>query len=585
MKILAFIGLLILSVMTHPVQAMAARDVNNFRISSYDISYVLSKDDQQRSVLETTEMITAEFPLYDQNHGLERSLPASYDGHPIKLKVTSITDEKGESIPYTVNNSNGMKVLRIGDGGEYVRGKHTYRIAYAQHDVTRFFDDNNRDEWYWDTNGTAWQVPIEALTVTARFEKGTVSSRVGEPSCYQGVAGSTNLCMLMGNNETGYTVKAANLKPGENITMAYGFNKGTFASYEPSTADIFMSVWKISLLVTSFLGLVAVVILSIIFSRRQNRSKELHTIVTEYIPPKGVSVLAASQVVNVLSSAFSAQLIDFAVRHYIEIIETKAKSVWKAAEYDIKIITDPSSLLEEEKEILIDMFGVLPKVGDRLRLSTLQNDMKYFSRTKDNDKKLRHLVEGAYALREKVPAVSKFFYKWSIGLLIFGIVTLSPVLLVIAGVAAIQGFVVRPLTDKGLELRRYVLGLDKYIKAAEAERLKLLQGPDTAQKIGEAVDISNPGQLVKLYERALPYAILFGREKDWAKRLGEFYETADTRPDWYSGNAAFSAVVFSSSLANFSTTAAYSGGSSSTSGSTGGGASGGGGGGGGGGGW
>ena len=206
-------------------------------------------------------------------------------------------------------------------------------------------------------------------------------------------------------------------------------------------------------------------------------------------------------------------------------------------------------------------------------------------RTTDNDKKLKALIEGEYALREKSPKVSGYFYKWAIFMLIAGILTLSPVLLIFAGIVALQGGAIRPLTDKGLELRRYVLGLDKYIKAAEAERLKFLQGPETAQKIGESVDVNNPGQLVKLYERVLPYAILFGREKEWAKRLGDFYATTQTNPDWYNGSGTFNAIVFASAVSNFSSAASYSGGSSSTSGSSGGGSSGGGGGGGGGGGW
>ena len=172
-------------------------------------------------------------------------------------------------------------------------------------------------------------------------------------------------------------------------------------------------------------------------------------------------------------------------------------------------------------------------------------------------------------------------------MLIIGLLTLSPALLLVAAIVAGFGFFIRPLTDKGFELRRYVLGLDKYIKAAEVERLKFLQGPDTAKKIGESVDVNNTGQLVKLYERVLPYAILFGREKEWAKRLGDFYATTQTSPSWYSGTTAFNAAVFSSTLGSFSSAASYSGGSSSSSsgGSSGGGSSGGGGGGGGGGGW
>ena len=111
------------------------------------------------------------------------------------------------------------------------------------------------------------------------------------------------------------------------------------------------------------------------------------------------------------------------------------------------------------------------------------------------------------------------------------------------------------------------------------------QSPERAEKV-DIKDPTKPAQLVKLYERVLPYAVLFGQEKEWSKRLGEYYARTNSSPDWYTGNTAFNAVVFSSMMSNFSTAVSTtSASSSSTGGSSGGGSSGGGGGGGGGGGW
>ena len=102
------------------------------------------------------------------------------------------------------------------------------------------------------------------------------------------------------------------------------------------------------------------------------------------------------------------------------------------------------------------------------------------------------------------------------------------------------------------------------------------------QSLGDVA--SDPKLLVTLYERVLPYAVLFGQEKEWNKQLGAYYETAGNSPDWYIGQSAFNAAVFSSAMSSFSQASASSY-SSSGSGSSGGGFSGGGGGGGGGGGW
>ena len=112
----------------------------------------------------------------------------------------------------------------------------------------------------------------------------------------------------------------------------------------------------------------------------------------------------------------------------------------------------------------------------------------------------------------------------------------------------------------------------------------MLQSPEGVEKIGSS-DPGDPAQLVKLYEKALPYAVLLGQEKEWTKRIGDYYEASDSSPNWYSGNTAFNAAVFATAMSGFTSSVSATSASSSSGGSSGGGSSGGGGGGGGGGGW
>jgi uncharacterized membrane protein len=132
-------------------------------------------------------------------------------------------------------------------------------------------------------------------------------------------------------------------------------------------------------------------------------------------------------------------------------------------------------------------------------------------------------------------------------------------------------------------MRDYLLGLRMYMRLAEADRLKVLQSPHG--ELTEKINIDDKTQLVKLYERLLPYAMLFGIEKQWASEFAKLY---DQPPDWYAGNAAFNAVYFAAAMNSFSVASAASftpPSNSSSSGFGGGGFAGGGGGGGGGGGW
>jgi hypothetical protein len=146
----------------------------------------------------------------------------------------------------------------------------------------------------------------------------------------------------------------------------------------------------------------------------------------------------------------------------------------------------------------------------------------------------------------------------------------------IAGVVSLIVSMHAPLTVEGAEVRDHVAGLDLYIRVAEADRLRVLQSPSGALK--KPIDTSNSRTVVHLYELVLPWAILLGREKDWARVMEIAY--SGESPAWYAGSVPFTASAFSTSLSTLTSAAA----ASSTAGSGGGGSAGGGGGGGGGGG-
>lgn len=571
------------------VGARSSSSKNNFTFTSFDIQYELSRDGEGRSVLKTEETLVAHFPNPHQNRGIERAIPSRYNGHSTHVSVRSVTDETGTSLPFTTRTDNEYKIVRIGDPNVYVQGTKTYKITYTQRDVTRTFNDTGRDEWYWDTNGTEVLVPISQLSVRVKIDPSLTASRAGEPVCYQGRYGDSKRCSMTMGEDGSYTVMAADLARHENVTVAFGFEKGTFAQPKLSFVEQVLPYLIAIQVVTAVVAAILVAIFSVLYQRRTYRTKEVKPIIAEYIPPKDASVMVASKVALRPQYALTAQLIDLAVRRYISIVETEPAKFLRTAQYDIVIAQDLSTLREEEREVITDMFGSTPKVGDRLALQSLKKDHMYAYRLLDNNKKITTLMRSSYGLFEKNPQATQFFKRAGIVMVVVAILSLSIPFLTVAGILFVLSKTIRPLSDSGVVLRRYVLGLDTYIKASETERLAFLQGPDTAEKVGYAVDTQNPGQLVKLYERVLPYAILFGRERNWAKHLGTLYESAHQDPDWYRGTSAFNAALFVSALGTISqTTASYSGSgasSSSSGGSGGGGFSGGGGGGGGAGGW
>ena len=581
-----------MSIISKP--AMAA-STDNFTINAFDADYYLGKDNEGRSTLKTVEKITAVFPSYNQNHGLERVLPKQYDGHSVSLSVVSITDETGSNLSYSDTNSdNANLVLRIGDPDTYVHGQQTYIITYTQRDVTRFFSDTNDDEFYWDVNGTEWTQPMNMVSARMHVTPSLTTQLNGKASCYWGIEGSTNQCALVSSPAGGekvFSAQVAQLSSHENVTVVIGFAPHTFTGYQQTWQEklfaLLVTVWIVLLALSSVMAIGVIIWMNIRWYRVMHRAKGRPSIVAEYLPPKEASVLLSAQVLGNKTADMTAQLIDLAVRHYLKIYQTKDKAIFKAAEYELELVKPVDDLRAEERQLLKNLFGGNLAVGSRFKMSTLRSNYAISKKLLGSRKTLQADARSTYGMFESVEKDAKRFKVIGVVAIILGVVIVSPLVIIAAILAFVFANTLWPLTEKGAELRDYIYGLREYISVAETDRIKMLQSPEGAEKIGVKVDGEDPKELVKLYERVLPYAVLFGIEKEWTKQLGAYYEAGAMRPDWYVGNGVFNAVIFSSALNSFSSqVSSYSSSSSSTSGGSGGGGfSGGGGGGGGGGGW
>ena len=580
-----FLGLLSVVVFASPGVPVEAASLNSFTITDFKSHFKLTKNEQNRSLLETRETITAVFPP-SQNRGIERALPKEYDGHSVNLKVHSVSDEKGNAIAYQTRSDGSNIILRIGDPNRYVSGQKTYIIRYFQQDVTRFFENTNRDEFYWDVNGTGWKVPIEKVSAEIELSPALRQRLSGELACYQGGEGEISRCTI---EQSGQVIRATSVgiakKPGEGVTIAVGFWPGTFAAYQPSGFEQFLATVAPMWLSLQVLAAGTIIVVTGLWWRWTRRTRELGTVVTEYLPPKNASVQVAAKIGDGTKNTFSAQLLDLAVRHYVKLYQTKEKSIFRPAEYEIELLKSPSSLRPEERDFLGLFFGSNPDIGARFNLKKLRSSSKMQRKVNRKLEKFSKRLKTDSSWMEFDPAKKSQWKQWMIVALVAGVILVSPVVLILGAVlAGIMASAYR-LSDEGLALRRYLSGLKRYIGVAEIERIEMLQTPEGAKKVG-SVNENDAKKMITLYEKVLPYAVLFGQEKQWGKVLGKYYDRSGDQPEWYSGQSAFNAAVFSSVVSDFGATGSYGGSTSSSSGgSSGGGYSGGGGGGGGGGGW
>ncbi len=579
--------------------APATAAVDDFEFESFTADYFLDRDENGRSLLRVVETLVAVFPEVDQNRGIRRVFIDSYDGHPTGLEVESVTDESGAPREWEIEDTDdGDLVSLVSAGDDYVHGRQTYVITYTQRDVTRFFGDTGADEFYWDTNGDGWRQPFGELTARVHLSEELAAELTGETACYQGPFGATDPCAGVERRQEGDEVvlearSQGALAPGENVTIAVGFEQGTFVPRDESYLGSWLAWLQLALL-GAVLGAVGYAVW-----HRTTRLRDAPgrpTIITEYSRPEGADLFTAAVVIGRSRRAVAATLVDLAVRRILRIVDNASSSSHGGKGYTVEVAGD-GEVSPAERRLMKALFpgGAHPGAFRPI----VKNDTALGRRMVPLMKGVVNQTDAQGWRRKQSAAVPVLLVLVAgiaaVGAFVVGLFLLEdqrggvwPALMWVPLPLAIVAIIIltahTPLTARGAELRDHLEGMKRYIRLAEQDRLAMLQSPQGAER--SAVAPGDRGAIVRLYEDMLPFAVLFGLEKQWAEVLGTWY--GDEPPEWYSGSGSFSAAAFASSVGSLSSTAAsaYSGSSSSSSsgGSSGGGSSGGGGGGGGGGG-
>ncbi|MEO5627781.1 MAG: DUF2207 domain-containing protein [Candidatus Saccharimonadales bacterium] len=594
------VGLLLALFCLIPLGTARAQTAQNFKITSFSADYYVGRTSERVPTLKVEETIVAQFPNYNQNHGIERAIPLEYKDQPIDLQIQNITGPDGSPISYTTRKSNGNLVVRIGDADKYVRGEQTYKLIYSLKNQISFYD--NHQEFYWDVNGTAWQQNFGSVIARIHIPRQIADQLQDNQLCYSGLAGSkSQACNIVrstaNNEETQIVVSARNLSAGENLSFVIGFNSGTFAVDKAAAKARQIRVLSaVSLAVA--LPLMTLIWLVTKWRKFGRDPSGRGTIVPEYTPPKDLSPLECDVLLreSFHSSAVSALIIDMAIRKILLIraVESK-KLIGSKTEYSIEALKQPDSLTAEEKTVYSMIFGSLTVAEAKtVNLKDVSKKAYMSIRLLATDVPQR-LTNRGYFVKNPVKT-ARAYYGLGGALLTAGFAgsfiagRFSIVLLGLTIGLALSGIITLAMAKlmparslQGVTARDYLLGLKMYIALAEADRLKYLQSPAGVKQWG---DTTKPENMVKLFEKLLPYAMIFGLEKEWAKEFKDIYTQP---PDWYQGNMNnFNTVFLVSSLNSFGSVASTSfapPSSSSSSGFGGGGFSGGGGGGGGGGGW
>jgi len=606
-RLLGSAVLLALALVAVPIPASA--DTSDFTFDSFDATYSLSRLDDGTAELAVVETIVARFPSFDQNRGIIRAIPDDYDGVPLNTSVLSIVDEDGTPVPYEAENTGGFLELALGTD-EFVQGVTTYVISYTQQNVVRSFQDTESDEFYWDVNGTGWEQPFGEVSATLTVDPTLESSLSGNAACYRGAQGGTDQCEIDTSVPLQFSASASDLAPGETMTLAVGFAPDTFLTPEPTPGPAPLpSPLPIPLpvhLLSAFIGVlsIAIAVFALVSRARARRGDPGRgTIIPQYSEPPTVTIVQAAHLMGRGTTAIPAAIIRLAVRRNIRIL---AYPVTEGGEpYTLQYLTTTGANAED-MAIIGALFGTAPQPGE----------LREFGQSHQN---LAETLQ-AISARANSSLVETGLLKRAPGLLLaIGLIVAQLVLAIVtlavagwtfsqfytvsgwligSGIVGTIAFVItcvaasRPLqpTATGAEARDFLLGMRMYLTLAEQDRFRAMQSPSGADR----VDVGDNRQLVKLYEKLLPWAVLWGVEDQWVKELAIRVEADAEEPDWFIGRSGFNPAVMLVAMQGFTTATqppppppsswSGSGGGSFGGGSFGGGFSGGGGGGGGGGG-
>lgn len=625
-----FAGFLaILSVIFASFSAFAASSsTQNFYFEDFTADYYLTRDADGISHMRVKERLTAIFPETDQNHGLTRIIPfTNNDGQNLTMKSTSRLDivatRNGEAEPIaSISSEDGYFAVQIGDAKRYVHGRQVYTLEYEFENLILDQNDNLNawQELYWDANGNDWPQRFDRVTARVHLDNEIFDSFTAQTACYVGRYGAsgTSRCQISKEGDV-ITFTATKLSSRENLTFVLGFAADTFTIRTPQPNYLLVIILGIFLIFGA-----GMLIFLCVVSRRIKTKRDYYRklfIKPEYTAPRDFTVAEMAE--NYIGKGLKgnpkvATLLELAVTHKIELVKTEAtgllgkkKTVWQV--HVLKV----DNLSTEQTKVLQILNGSNSAISNDQRInitthtanSTLEKLAQDFvTQTKESLKQKGLYIKksakksapgagllilldviwffatiGAFFISIILPEESYLPYvgaDWIPCLILpFGMILFTFILVKATKISKFEEH-----TEKGLDYARYLDGLKLYISMAEAERLKFLQSVKGA-------DTSHQG-VVKLYEKLLPYAALFGLEKSWLNELSRYYDFDDVAsPTWYVGIGAFSAHDFSSAMHSLTSTAGttitHSTTTNSSSGGSGfsGGFSGGGGGGGGGGGW
>jgi len=579
------------------VYARDLQQITDWYIKNFQTEIVANKD----SSLLITENITADCGNLPDKHGIFRVIPTQVktDQGTFKtpIELVSITDFNGNPYKYQTIIERGIVTWKIGDPKITVSGENDYRIIYKVKSAIRFVN-SDFDELYWNIMGNYWDIETDNFSAKITFPPEITPSN-SEISYYTGLLGSKDTSLALyswGNdNSLNFVSVGSVFEPREGITVSVIFPKGIFIPYQPTFLEKYADYfWSLSFLIT-----IAIFFSAFSVWKKYGKDPKMpKSIPPEFGIPNNITPMQMGMVIRNGSwknELITATIIDLAVRKFITIKEIDNKILFlnfkdyeliKAENYkNIDTLTPTEKILLEKLFNIeyVSISSALNMITGKEESSTVQGkDSVKLSDLKNNFYASLPPIEKSALVDAESKWITKKGLTLRITFVLIGILTiiLSGWLLVFSVIPFLSflmsgimliifGFIMPKRTQEGVDLLFEIKGFELYMKTAETYRQQFYEKEN-------------------IFDKLLPYAIVFGIADLWAKKMRQIYGEdyfKNYHPVWFVGGSytSFDVNSFTSQLNSITQSISQS--TSSSSGAHGSGGAGGGGGGGGGGGW
>jgi len=501
----------------------------------------------------------------------------------LDFKILSV-ERDGRNSKYQTEKGDGAITIYVGEKDVFLNeGEYNYTITYSISGQIRFFE--TYDEIYWNVNGFDWALSFDQVSSQITLPGG---AKIHQNACYTGRYGSNNThCISTLLSENSIRFSAENIRAGENVTVALGFNKGAVRQPPPPPPPTFFQ--NFGALILSGLITLALLFYYGVTWLKFGIDPTKPSVFPKFNVPNKMTPASVGMLdkLRYHGDLITGSILNLAVKGYLKIeedIQDYVFGLFKSKKFIIhKIKEDSGFLIDEERVLFSKLFS---------DTSILTLNGKYDSKVqsavtayKDSLIEQHHglIYQGFNFKFWLIPILtiitciflfmflaSDFFQGGNDGLIFFVFLGVNIIFFLIY-----QYLIRKPAVEK-LRIKSLIDGFKMYLSAAEEKRIAHFNPPDLTPEV---------------FENLLPYAVVLGTEDVWGEKFQSLINKSiidqSYQPVWYTGHIGNFSIfnhTLNASLSNSLSKSATPP-SSSGSGSGGGGFSGGGGGGGGGGGW